>query len=139
MATPCHLSTSEQQQLQQWVAAQGTPQQVALRCRIVLAPAASPTSPLPGITRSTGKRSGCGASDLLHSDWPVCGRSLPDADASPPIGTARHKGTSHRIYKTPWSGDPRVNIQNSKGKAKDYQVKQVLLAIERIEYESKKH
>lgn len=55
------------------------------------------------------------------------------------FGTARHKGTSHRIYKTPWSGDPRVNIQNSKGKAKDYQVKQVLLAIERIEYESKKH
>ncbi len=54
------------------------------------------------------------------------------------FGTARHKGTSHRIYKTPWSGDPRVNIQNSKGKAKDYQVKQVLLAIERIEYESTK-
>ena len=55
------------------------------------------------------------------------------------FGTARHKGTSHRIYKTPWSGDPRVNIQNSKGKAKEYQVKQVLLAIERMEYESKKH
>jgi len=54
------------------------------------------------------------------------------------FGTARHKGTSHRIYKTPWSGDPRVNIQNSKGKAKEYQVKQVLLAIERMEYESKK-
>lgn len=41
MATPCTLSTSEQQQLQQWVAAQGTPQQVALRCRIVLAVAGS--------------------------------------------------------------------------------------------------
>jgi hypothetical protein len=54
------------------------------------------------------------------------------------FGTARHKGTSHRIYKTPWSGDPRVNIQNSKGKAKEYQVKQVLLAIERMEYESQK-
>lgn len=54
------------------------------------------------------------------------------------FGAARHKGTSHRIYKTPWSGDPRVNIQNSKGKAKEYQVKQVLLAIERMEYESKK-
>ncbi len=55
------------------------------------------------------------------------------------FGTARQMGTSHRIYKTPWAGDPRVNIQNSKGKAKDYQVKQVLLAIERIEYESKRH
>ena len=37
MVIPCTLSTSEQQQLQQWVSAQGTPQQVALRCRIVLA------------------------------------------------------------------------------------------------------
>ena len=30
-------------------------------------------------------------------------------------------------------GDPRVNIQNAKGKAKPYQVKQVLQAIERLE------
>ena len=41
--------------------------------------------------------------------------------------------SSHRIYKTPWQGDPRINIQNHKGKAKAYQVKQVLLAIERLE------
>src|SRR5258708_9516632 len=33
------LSVSERQQIQQWVAAYGTPQQVALRCRIVLAAA----------------------------------------------------------------------------------------------------
>ncbi len=33
------LSPSEQEQIQQWVAAHGTPQQVALRCRIVLAAA----------------------------------------------------------------------------------------------------
>ena len=37
MASPCQLSPSEQQQIQQWIAAHGTPQQVALRCRIVLA------------------------------------------------------------------------------------------------------
>lgn len=49
------------------------------------------------------------------------------------FGKARQSGSSHCIYKTPWSGDPRVNIQNSKGKAKPYQVKQVLLAIEQIE------
>jgi hypothetical protein len=49
------------------------------------------------------------------------------------FGAPRQKGTSHRIYKTPWSGDPRINIQNDKGKAKTYQVKQVLLAIERLE------
>lgn len=30
-------------------------------------------------------------------------------------------------------GDPRVNIQSSKGKAKTYQVKPVLLAIDRLE------
>jgi len=39
MAYSCELLSSEQQQIQQWVAAHGTPQQVALRCRIVLAAA----------------------------------------------------------------------------------------------------
>jgi len=52
------------------------------------------------------------------------------------FGEARQKGSSHRIYKTPWQGDPRVNIQNDKGMAKAYQVKQVLKAIERLEKES---
>ena len=40
MASRCQLSPSEQDQIQHWVAAHGTPQQVALRCRIVLAAAA---------------------------------------------------------------------------------------------------
>ena len=52
------------------------------------------------------------------------------------FGQPRQKGSSHRVYKTPWQGDPRVNIQNAKGKAKAYQVKQILKAIERLEYES---
>lgn len=52
------------------------------------------------------------------------------------FGEARQSGSSHRIYKTPWQGDPRVNIQNYKGKAKAYQVKQVLKAIERLEVEN---
>ena len=51
------------------------------------------------------------------------------------FGKARQPGTSHRVYRTPWQGDPRVNIQNSKGKAKAYQVRQVLKAIERLEVE----
>jgi hypothetical protein len=51
------------------------------------------------------------------------------------FGEARQSGSSHRVYKTPWQGDPRVNIQNDKGKAKAYQVKQVLKAIERLEAE----
>jgi hypothetical protein len=51
------------------------------------------------------------------------------------FGTARQMGSSHRIYKTPWQGDPRVNIQTDKGMAKAYQVRQVLKAIERLEEE----
>jgi hypothetical protein len=49
------------------------------------------------------------------------------------FGEPRQESTSHRTYKTPWQGDPRINIQNHKGKAKAYQVKQVLLAIEKLE------
>ena len=52
------------------------------------------------------------------------------------FGKARQSGSSHRIYKTPWQGDPRVNIQNSKGKAKTYQVKQVLKAVAKVEDEN---
>lgn len=47
-------------------------------------------------------------------------------------GNPRQRGTSHAIFKTPWPGDPRVNIQNEKGKAKAYQVRQVLLAIDKL-------
>jgi citrate synthase len=49
------------------------------------------------------------------------------------FGEARQMGTSHRVYKMPWAGDPRVNIQKGKGnKAKAYQVRQVLAAIDRL-------
>lgn len=49
------------------------------------------------------------------------------------FGAPRNRGTSHHVYKTPWAGDPRVNIQRDKsGKAKAYQVKQVLTAIRKI-------
>lgn len=50
------------------------------------------------------------------------------------FGNPRQQGTSHAVYKTPWPGDPRVNIQEGKGgKAKPYQVRQVLVAIARLE------
>ena len=39
------------------------------------------------------------------------------------------------MYKTPWPGDPRVNIQNDHGQAKPYQVHQVLAAIDKKEQE----
>lgn len=51
------------------------------------------------------------------------------------FGRAQQKDGSHHVYKTPWQGDPRINIQNYKGKSKAYQVKQVLLAIEKLEVE----
>lgn len=51
------------------------------------------------------------------------------------FGQARQTSGSHRVYKTPWIGDPRVNVQNDKGKAKAYQIRQVLKAIERMEIE----
>ena len=49
------------------------------------------------------------------------------------FGEPRQQGTSHCVCKTPWQGDTRVNIQEKNGKAKVYQVKQVLAAIEKIE------
>ncbi len=52
------------------------------------------------------------------------------------FGEARQKGSSHRIYKTPWQGDPRVNIQEENGKGKAYQVRQVIKAIKRLEAQS---
>lgn len=51
------------------------------------------------------------------------------------FGQPRQQGTSHRVYKMPWQGDPRVNIQDDRGKAKTYQVKQVLAAIKKLEGE----
>ena len=52
------------------------------------------------------------------------------------FGEPRQDGSSHAIFKTPWPGDPRVNIQNARGKAKPYQVRQVLAAIEQLKNRS---
>ena len=52
------------------------------------------------------------------------------------FGEPRQQGSSHCVYKTPWQGDPRVNIQNKNGQAKSYQVKQILSAIEKLEAQS---
>lgn len=49
------------------------------------------------------------------------------------FGEPRQNGTSHLIFKMPWPGDPRVNIQDAGGKAKPYQVRQVLQAIDKLE------
>ena len=52
------------------------------------------------------------------------------------FGEARQKSSSHCIYKTPWQGNPRVNIQEENGKGKDYQVRQVIKAIKRLGVQS---
>jgi len=49
------------------------------------------------------------------------------------FGPPRTSGRSNAVFKTPWSGVPRVNIQNDHGKAKSYQVHQVLAAIDKKE------
>ena len=55
------------------------------------------------------------------------------------FGQARQSGTSHAVFKMPWLGDSRVNIQNDKGKAKAYQVRQVMAAIDRLKGQSSEH
>ena len=55
------------------------------------------------------------------------------------FGAPCQSGTSHAVFKTPWPGDPRVNIQNDKGKAKAYQVRQVLLAIAKLKGQQNEH
>ena len=47
------------------------------------------------------------------------------------FGQPRLKG-SHHIFKMPWQGDPRLNLQTDKGKAKPYQVDQVIIALKRL-------
>ncbi len=55
------------------------------------------------------------------------------------FGPPRQSGSSHAVFKTPWQGDPRVNIQNDKGKAKAYQVRQVLEAISKLKGQRDEH
>lgn len=48
------------------------------------------------------------------------------------FGPPRNNAASHRFYSTPWPGEPLVNIQNHNGQAKPYQVRQVLLAVDKL-------
>ena len=54
------------------------------------------------------------------------------------FGEARQRRSSHKVYRTPWPGDPRVNIQDYNGMAKAYQVSQVLAATDKITDEERK-
>jgi hypothetical protein len=59
--------------------------------------------------------------DLLH----ICIKNF---------GSPRIRG-SHHIFKTPWPGDPRINIQKDGNMAKPYQVKMVLKALDKLNVE----
>ena len=49
------------------------------------------------------------------------------------FGQPRQNGTSHKVWKMPWPGDPRINMQaGENGKAKPYQVRQALAAIDTL-------
>jgi hypothetical protein len=48
------------------------------------------------------------------------------------FGKPRIRG-SHYIFKTPWKGDPRINLQKVDKMAKYYQVRDVKKAIEKME------
>jgi hypothetical protein len=48
------------------------------------------------------------------------------------FGEPRVRG-SHYIFKTPWKGDPRINLQRVDKMAKSYQVKDMKKAIEKME------
>ncbi len=48
------------------------------------------------------------------------------------FGKPRRSG-SHHVFKMPWAGDPRINLQEDGRDAKHYQVLQLLAAVERIE------
>ncbi|MBN1115347.1 MAG: toxin HicA [Oligoflexia bacterium] len=48
------------------------------------------------------------------------------------FGKPRIKG-SHHIFKTPWKGDPRINIQKDGKMAKPYQVRLIKKALEKLE------
>ena len=50
------------------------------------------------------------------------------------FGPPRTRG-SHHFFSTPWMGNPLVNLQESDGMAKAYQVRQLLSAIDRLERE----
>jgi len=48
------------------------------------------------------------------------------------FGEPRIRG-SHFIFKTPWKGDPRINLQKDGKMAKAYQVRDVKKALEKLE------
>jgi hypothetical protein len=47
------------------------------------------------------------------------------------FGAPRIRG-SHHIFKMPWAGDPRINLQEDGTQAKPYQIHQVIQALRKL-------
>jgi len=76
------------------------------------------------------------AIEKLLADMRVAPAGIKFSDAAKVatyfFGEPRNSG-SHRVFKTPWPGDPRINLQEGEaGKAKAYQVRQLILAIDKL-------
>ncbi len=70
------------------------------------------------------RKKNCKFGDLKH----ICDKRFTE------FGKPKGKG-DHMYYKTPWKGDPLVNIQpdnKNKKDAKPYQVRQVIKALYRL-------
>jgi hypothetical protein len=48
------------------------------------------------------------------------------------FGAGRQTGGGHLVFKMPWAGDPRINLQKGSGGAKPYQVRQLLQAVDKL-------
>lgn len=63
----------------------------------------------------------------------VCGSLISSGFAMRCSESPAGREGSHRVYRMPRLGDPRVNIRSRKGMAKPYPVRQALKAIEKLE------
>ena len=81
---------------------------------------------IPKVTKAVEKR----LADIRSNPKSV---SFSDAMAVAEhyFGEPRISG-SHHIFKMPWAGDPRINLQKTKGGAKAYQMRQLLAAIDKF-------
>jgi hypothetical protein len=78
------------------------------------------------VTKATQKR----LTDMRSNPQLVSFSDAP-AVAAHFFGEPRISG-GHHIFKMPWPGDPRINLQKTQGGAKPYQVRQLLAAIDKL-------
>jgi transposase len=99
------LNPSQQQQVRQWLSAHGTPQQVALRCRIVLAAAEGPSESAIARQLGTNRKTvalwrGRFAEDGLESLWEIA----PGRGRKPTYGPEKIKAIVDATLQTKPSG-----------------------------------